>query len=53
MLFKAFSMDIEIPGIAQRAAMHRQAFGEALGIKFSRESMASPKTTYAAPAVEG
>lgn len=30
-----------------------QAFEQALGIKFSREAMASPKTTYAAPAVEG
>lgn len=53
MLFRAFSMDIDQPGIAQRAAMHRQAFNEALGIKFSRESMASPKTTYATPPVEG
>lgn len=53
MLFRAFSMDTDIPGAAQRAMMHRQAFSEALGIKFSRESMASPKTTYSAPAVEG
>lgn len=53
MLFRAFSMDLSIPGIAQRAQMHRQAFNEALGIKYSRESIASPKTTYSAPAVEG
>lgn len=52
-LFRSFSMDLYIPGMAQRAQMHRQAFDQALGIKFSREAMASPKTTYAAPAVEG
>jgi len=52
-LFRAFSMDLDIPNIAQRAMMHRQAFSEALGIKFKRESMASPKTTHTAPAVEG
>lgn len=53
MLFRAFSMDMAMPGMAQRAQMHRAAFAEALGIKYSRESMASPKTTYATPAVEG
>lgn len=54
MLFRAYSIDMEIPGMAQRAQMHRAAFAEALGIKYSRESLASPKTTYAAPAaVEG
>lgn len=52
-LFRSFSMDLSIPGMAQRAQMHRQSFDQALGIKFSREAMASPKTTYAAPAVEG
>lgn len=53
MLFRAYSMDLEGAGNAQRAQMHRAAFAEALGIKYSRESLASPKTTYAAPAVEG
>lgn len=53
MLFRAYSMDLAIPGSAQRAQMHRAAFAEALGIKYSRESLASPKTTYAAPAVDG
>jgi hypothetical protein len=53
MLFRAFSMDLSIPGMAPRAAMHRAAFNEALGIKYSRESLASPKTTYSAPAMEG
>lgn len=53
MLFRAFSMDLTLPGMAQRAQMHRQAFDQALGIKYSREAIASPKTTYATPQTEG
>lgn len=41
MLYRAFSKDASLPGIAQRAAVHYSQFASALGLKFQAERLVS------------
>lgn len=41
MLYRAFSKDASLPGIAQRAGMHYSQFANALGVKFAAERLIS------------
>jgi hypothetical protein len=44
MLYRAFSKDASLPGIAQRAGLHYSQFSNALGLKFAAERMVSGET---------
>ncbi len=45
-LFRAYSMDVDLPGVGQRAAFHQQEFASALGIKLQGELAANPKNRH-------
>jgi hypothetical protein len=44
MLYRAFSKDASLPGIAQRAGVHYSQFANALGVKFAAERLISGET---------
>jgi len=43
-LFKAFSLDMNVPGPAQRAVQHMNLFNGALGVKLKAEIAVNPRT---------